>query len=86
MRDEKEDVDEEGQEGDQQGGEEKDQQAEEIPGGVGGGVKMGGGGEGQADQITESGDGVDDEEGRQGVPRTRRQIEVAITGGAKKAI
>lgn len=67
MGNEEQNVDEEGEEGDKEGGEGKDEQGEEIARRVGGRVEVGGDGEAKANERHKGGDGVDDEDGGQGM-------------------
>jgi len=71
MRDEEQNVDEEGEESDEEGGKGEDEQRQEIARRVGGGVKVGGDGEAEANERHEGSDRVDDEDGRQGMALCR---------------
>jgi hypothetical protein len=67
--DEQEDVDEEWQQGENEGQDAEDEDAEQVAGGVGGGVEVSGTGEYEHDQGEEGGDGVHDEDGGEGGSR-----------------
>jgi hypothetical protein len=69
MRNEEQDVDEEGQQRDEKGGEGKDEQCKEIARRVRRRVKVGSDSKAEADEGHEGGDGMDDEDGREGMAR-----------------
>jgi hypothetical protein len=64
---EEQDIDEEGQKRHQKRGEGKDKQREQVPWRMGGRVEVGSNSESKADQRHESGNGVHDKNGREGM-------------------
>lgn len=82
MRDEQQDIDEEGQQRCEEGKDADDEDEEEVADGVRRGVEVGGKGQDQHDQGQEGGNGVEDEDGRQGRARRGREVKGSrVVGG-----
>lgn len=76
MRHKQKNINQEGKERHQEGRQQQDQEGQQEARGVGGAVEVRGSGQTEADQGQEGGDGVDDEDRRQRLARTRGKIEV----------
>lgn len=87
MRNEKQDIDQEGEESDEESREGKDEEGEEVSRRMARAMEVSGHCKAEADQGEEGGDGVNDEDGRKAVPRVLGEAEVGIgVGAAEEAI